>query len=158
MVTAGIYQKLPILDTPEKLDFVRDMLFEEVERHGFDLQAWAILNNHYHVIVSASDQPEALKNMIVSLHKWSAVKLNRLDEQPGRKVWHNFWDSHITHQTSWLARLRYVHQNPVHHGVVDNASNYPWCSQAWLERTAGTAFVKTLERFNTDTLNVADDF
>ena len=158
MVTAGIYQKQALLDTPDKRDLVRDMLFEEAERHGFELQAWAILSNHYHFIVSATDEPEKLKKLITALHKWSAVKLNRMEDQQGRKVWHNFWDSHITYQTSWLARLRYVHQNPVHHGVVDNASNYPWCSQSWLERRGETAFVKTLERFKTDTLNVADDF
>ena len=38
---------------------------------------------------------------------------------------------------SYLARLNYVHQNPVKHGLVRVANQYRWCSAAWLEHGIG---------------------
>ena len=116
------------------------------------------MSNHYHFVAQSPEDPGSLNPLLSAVHKWSARELNVLDDTPQRKVWHNYWDSHITHQTSWFARLRYVHQNPVHHGVVDNASNYRWCSQAWLEHNSTPAFINTLARFKTDKLNVHDPF
>jgi putative transposase len=158
MVTAGIYQKQCLLNTPEKLGLVRDMLFKNATQFEWRLQAWAVMANHYHFIAISPENPESLQRFVSQLHEYSAKKLNRLDEMPGRKVWHNYWDSHITHQTSYFARLRYVHQNPVHHGLVENASNYRWCSQAWLEHNTERSFVNTLARFKTARLNIPDDF
>jgi putative transposase len=158
MVTAGTYLKHPLLNTPARLSLVRDMLFELAEKYKWQLQAWAILRNHYHFVASSSEPPDSLKTLIARLHEYSSKKLNRLDATTGRKVWHNYWDTHITHQTSFFSRLRYVHQNPVHHGVAENASSYEWCSQYWLEQNASRAFVNTLARFKTDRINVHDTF
>ncbi len=158
MVTGGTYLKQSFLETPEKRSLVRDMLFEFAEKYKWQLQAWAVMNNHYHFIASSPDIPESLKILIARLHEYSAKKLNRLDNSPGRKVWHNYWDSHITHQTSFFSRLRYVHQNPVHHGVTNDASSYEWCSQHWLELHASRSFVNTLASFKTDLINVQDAF
>lgn len=158
MVTGGTYLKQPFLSTPEKLSLVRDMLFEQTQKYDWQLHAWAVMNNHYHFIASSPDTPESLTTLIARLHEYSAKKLNKTDNSPGRKVWHNYWDSRITHQTSLLSRLRYVHQNPVHHGVTKDASSYEWCSQHWLEQNAPRSFVSTLARFKTDSINVQDEF
>jgi putative transposase len=73
-------------------------------------------------------------------------------------VWHNYWETRLTYQRSYLARLNYVHQNPVKHGLVPVASQYRWCSAAWFERTASTAQVKSIYRFKVDQVRVRDDF
>ena len=158
MVTGGTYLKQPFLNTPARLSLVRDMIFESAEKYNWRLQAWAVMNNHYHFIATSPDTPDSLAAFISRLHEYSAKKLNRLDNAPRRKVWHNYWDSRITHQTSLLSRLRYVHQNPVHHGVAENASSYEWCSQHWLEKNAPHSFVNTLARFKTDAIHVQDEF
>ncbi len=158
MVTAGTYLKERILNTSEKLTLVRDLLFEKAQKHNWRLQAWAIMNNHYHFLASSPENPASLKTLVSQLHEHSAKRLNRVDNASGRKVWHNYWDSHITHQTSFFCRLRYIHQNPVHHGITDDAVSYEWCSQRWLEKQASRSFVNTLARFKTDRINVHDEF
>ncbi|MGB8475864.1 MAG: hypothetical protein WCE61_17420, partial [Candidatus Acidiferrum sp.] len=70
----------------------------------------------------------------------------------------NYRETRLTYEKSYLARLNYVHQNPVKHGLVPVASLYPWCSAPWFERTARPAQIRTIHRFKTDRLNVADDF
>ncbi len=76
----------------------------------------------------------------------------------GRTVWFNFWDTNLTYERSYWARLNYVHQNPVKHGLVSMANQYPWCSAAWFERTASPATVKTIYGFKTDNLAIYDEF
>jgi len=57
-----------------------------------------------------------------------------------------------------LRALNYVHQNPVRHGLVDVANQYPWCSASWFERTANPAQVKIIYGFKTDKLKVLDEY
>jgi putative transposase len=81
-----------------------------------------------------------------------------MDGQPGRKVWFQYWDSRISLERSYFARLNYVHNNPVHHGLADKAENYPWCSAAWFGRNAPASFVATVKSSKADRLRVPDDF
>ncbi len=64
----------------------------------------------------------------------------------------------VDYQRSYFARLNYTHQNPVKHGLVRVVSQYPWCSAAWFERTASAAQVKSIYRFQTDKLQLPDDY
>jgi putative transposase len=84
--------------------------------------------------------------------------VNGLDQTPERQVWYNYWDTRLTYQRSYLARLNYVHQNAVKHGLVPVANQYPWCSAAWFEREAAPAMVKAIYRFKVDQVKVYDDF
>ena len=128
---------------------------------GWQLEAWAVFSNHYHWIAhSPPAEPDAtsLPQMLGILHTKTARWINRLDATPNRPVWHNYWETRLTYQRSYLARLNYVHQNPVKHGLVAVAREYRWCSASWFERTASSAQVKSIYRFKIDQLQVRDDF
>src|SRR5262249_55109460 len=99
-----------------------------------------------------------LSEMLKRLHSKTATWVNRLDGEPNRKVWFNFHETRLTYQKSYLARLNYVHQNPVKHGLVPLANQYPWCSARWFERTASPAMIKSIYRFKTDQLGIFDQF
>jgi len=88
----------------------------------------------------------------------TSKQLNFWDNTLGRTVWFQFWDSHITFERSYLARLNYVHYNPARHGLVPVAENYKWCAAAWFAQSAPPAFVKTVKSFKIDQVNVPDDF
>ncbi len=158
MVTAGTYRKQPHLNTSERLDYFVEALFARAAEFGWLLRAWAVLANHYHILATSPADPGTLRRFLGKLHMTTSKRLNELDGQPGRKVWFQYWDSHITFERSYLARLNYVHQNPAHHGVVDNAENYAWCSAAWFAQNAPHGFVATVKSFKTDNLEVPDGF
>jgi len=96
--------------------------------------------------------------MIRQLHAATARAVNELDHLPGRKVWFQYLETLLTNERSYFARLHYVHENAVHHAIVKNAANYPWCSAAWFERLARPAFRKTVLAFPCDTVKVPDAF
>jgi putative transposase len=158
IVTAGTLHKQHLLQTPTKRDLFERMLLSLARQSLWQLEAWAVLSNHYHFVARGAPDSKPMREFIRELHSRSAIALNRVDGVEGRAVWHNFWDSRLTHQYSYLARLNYVHQNAVKHGLVLVANAYSWCSAAWFERTASPAQVKTIYRFKIDQVKVEDDF
>jgi putative transposase len=145
----------------ERLAVLHRGLLNVAARFGWQLEAWAVFSNHYHFVGhSPADHDTAtnLSQMLSLLHEKTAKWLNRLDGAPARKIWHNFRETRLTYEKSYLARLNYVHQNPVKHRLVSVANHYPWCSARWFERVATPAQVKTLYRFKTDQIKVPDEF
>jgi putative transposase len=144
--------------TPERLQFLQDTLLQLANYYEWELQAWAVLAYHYHFIARSPTDPKNLSSFISNVHVKTAQYVNMQDNTQNRRVWWQYWDSHITYQYSYLARLNYVNQNPVRHGLVVNAVDYRWCSASWFQRTSQPAFYKTVNNFKIDKVNVIDDF
>jgi len=160
-VTVGTYLKLHHFRGPDRLPVLQRGLLTVARDFGWVLEAWAIFTNHYHFVghSPANEQGAAsLSRMLGLLHMKTGRWINQLDSAPGRQVWHNFRETRLTFLKSYLARLHYVHRNPVKHGLVPVANFYPWCSAGWFERTASPSQVKTIYAFGTDDLNVYDDY
>jgi putative transposase len=158
MVTAGTYQKVHHFRDPDRLSFLHDELLATALRYGWQLQAWAMFSNHYHFIALAPDNPDSLSPFLRQLHTVTAGEVNRSDGVEGRRVWFQYWDTHLTFERSYLARLHYVHQNPVRHGLVPIAAAYPWCSAGWFEQRASPSFVKVVTSFKTDRIQLPDEY
>jgi len=158
IVTGATLDKAHLFTAPAKLELLETSLLTLAKRYRWQLEAWAVLANHYHLIARSFGPAAPLKEYLRHLHSETSRELNQLDESTGRRVWYNFWDTKLTYERSYLARLNYVHQNPVRHGLVYSANQYPWCSAAWFERTASPAAIKTIYSFKTDNVNILDDF
>jgi len=158
MVTSATYQKVHFFNTNERLGYLHNTLLFLTDKYSWRLQAWAVFPNHYHFIAEAPENPETLTALLSQLHVTTAKYVNLQDNMPNRKVWWQYWDSRITYFHSLMARLNYVNQNPVRHGVVDLATNYSWCSASWFEQNTPLSFSKTVASFKTDKVKVIDDF
>ena len=156
-ITGATYEKQHIYRTPPALDALRELLFKTATTWNCALQAWALLSNHYHLVVEAEDGP-LLRKMLSSFHAHAALHANERDDTPGRKVWYQFWDKTLTIEGSWLARLRYTNENAVHHGMVTVATDYRWCSARWFEETAGRPIVSAVSRVKIDKVKIYDPF
>ena len=172
MVTAGTYLKQPLFRGADRLGYLCEMLLELAEKYAWQLQAWAVFPNHYHFVglecgglpplskagASSRTPNGSLPEFIKHLHSVTAIEVNRRDKAAGRQAWFQYWDTQLTFQKSYLARLSYVHKNAVHHGLVREPSLYPWCSAGWFQRRATTAFYKTVMGMKVDRVRVADDY
>jgi len=158
MVTAGTHNKLPLFRSPERLAWLTETLFAGAQEHGWQLQAWAVFCNHYHFVAISDGNPRSLVTFIRELHSKTGHEINRLDGVSDRRVWFQYWDSHLTYPKSYYARLSYVHQNAVRHGLVDTPSAYPWCSAGWFEVKASKPFWNRIMLLPIDRLSVRDDY
>lgn len=157
IVTAATLDKKPHFRQPEMLSMLQDTLLVLAKKYAWKLHVWAIFPNHYH-FVGYSKNASNLKSLMRHVHSSSARDLNKYDGTTGRRVWHNYWETKITNERSWYARLRYVNENAVKHGIVTSASLYPYCSAGWLELKASSAFLKTLSTFGISRVSVLDDY
>ena len=93
-ITGGILDKQHILCEDAHKEFVLAAMEKWFPNFEWQLDAWIILNNHYHLVAKAKlakDMPTIMARM----HGGSATPLNRLDHTPGRQVWWNYWDTCI---------------------------------------------------------------
>jgi putative transposase len=160
-LTAATYKKQHHFRGKERLEVLHRGLLYVTHEFGWRLEAWAVFSNHYHFVGSSPEADEdasSLPVMLARLHEKMAKWVNGLDSAPSRQVWYNFRETRLTYEKSYLARLNYVHQNAVKHGVVAVANQYPWCSASWFERAATPAQVKTIYSIKTDSIKVYDEY
>jgi REP-associated tyrosine transposase len=128
MVTGSTLYGKPFLDSDAKLINFYETLIERASILNWSVDAWVVLPTHYHFIARSPEDALSLKALIQGVHSINAKFVNRIDGTPGRKVWHNYWDSCIQNERSYYVRLRYVLMNPVKHGQVQNPEDYPFSS------------------------------
>ena len=113
-VTASTYDKQHHFAGIRRLRVLHRGLPSLAQEFDWRLEAWAVFSNHYHFVAhspGSAEDASSLSAMLRMLHVKTAEWINKLDHAAGRQVWFNFWDTKLTHQRSYLARLSYVHQN-----------------------------------------------
>jgi putative transposase len=158
MITASTRKGEHHLGTRGSRRFVCYTLLHQTEMSGWSIEAWAVMTNHYHCIMRAPETGSDMAALVRSIHSITARYINRADGTPGRRVWSNYWDTCITHERSYLARLHYVHTNAVRHGLALRPEDYPFCSYHWFLRTADPQFRERVLGSPVDKLNIWDDF
>jgi len=158
MITGATLHNKRLLMSDERKSLVLEVLFERAAHWGWNLDSWAVLENHYHFIFHAPENALTLAKLMQQFHSKTAVMLNRMDKELERRVWHNYWDTCITHETSYYARLHYVHLNPVKHGLVENAEEYQFCSYRWFLEKSDDDFRNAVMNQPINRVNIFDDF
>jgi putative transposase len=157
IVTAATYHKQNFFQGEVRLRMLQSTLLRHAHALEWRLQAWAVFPNHYHFVAIAPGDG-SLPRLIHRIHAASAHVINREDSCLGRPVRYRYWDTSITEEKSYLARLAYVHRNAERHGVVKSAEAYPYCSASWFLTQAERPFYETVMSFKIDRVNVVDDF
>ncbi|MFH1142514.1 MAG: transposase [Candidatus Uhrbacteria bacterium] len=112
-----------------KYEFL-DVVINLCERHAFELIAWMVADNHYHIKIY-SDQVFKIGRFANSLHSITAKIFNDLDQKPGRKVWNQYWDRRIRDEKESWTVFNYIHWNPIKHRYAKDlleATKYRYCS------------------------------
>jgi putative transposase len=132
------------MQIPERRQLFLETLFEGAETLGWRLEAWAVLPNHYHFIGRPPESANNLAALVQDVHAITAKSFNREDGISGRQVWYTHWDSCLQSEKAYWESLLYVHVNPVRHGMVARADEYPFCSYTWFKERAEPGFVQTV--------------
>jgi putative transposase len=119
------YQRQPILIT--HIDLLWNSIHKFKQLTTYELIAWVILPDHWHCLIGPLDNDVASPMKRVKL-SFAAGYLKRCGLRSGR-TWHNrYWDHIIRDQEDMNRHLDYIHYNPVRHGLVASAMEYPHSS------------------------------
>ena len=158
IVTARTLEEKLLFRGRKRLRLLQEALLKTLHDYRWRAQAWAIFPNHYHFVALAPEKGKDLKTVVQRLHSQTARELNEMDDVQGRPVWFQYRDTCLTYEGSYFARLNYVHNNAVRHGVVPVAENYEFCSAGWFKMSADDSFRRKVESYRYDRVNVDDDF
>src|SRR5438445_10383756 len=78
-ITAGTLHKQHLFDTPAKRDLLERMLLSLSKALGWQLEAWAVLSNHYHFVARGQPDSTPMREFLRELHSRSPIYFNRLD-------------------------------------------------------------------------------
>jgi len=96
-------------------------------RHQLDIHSYALMTNHFHIVVTPrvptglSDAMHVVGTKYVGYFNRRYARTGRLFEGPYRS-------SVIDTDTYWFTCMRYVELNPVRAGLVSDPSEYRWSS------------------------------
>ena len=102
-----------------------------VRRGQFVVLAYALMPNHFHLLVRSEGGMSDAMQRIQVLH---SRRFNRLRGRDGPLFGSRFFSKRIRHDVYRRHSLRYVHENPVLAGLAASPGDYPWCSAALVER------------------------
>jgi putative transposase len=124
-VTNVTHNRVPILADNEYL-FWQAMENAKI-KYPFDLIAWAIMPEHFNLLLAPGDIPIS-KIMHDFKLSFSAYYRKRNNMISG-KIWQlRFWDHIIRDQGDINRHIDYIHYNPVKHDIAKKSFDYPHTS------------------------------
>ena len=124
----------PIFETDAAKQVFLETLLRTTHRFGWDLPAYAIMTNHFHLIVTTprgnlSQGMHALQSDFANKHK-------AFRGSPGHVFQSRYGSAHYPAGPSTARKIDYVHLNPVRAGIItlEELRDYPWTSCRLLRR------------------------
>ena len=113
----------------ENADFqkILEIIKDVKEEMQFKLHAYCLMTNHVHLFIEEKDFGDIKKIMHKTLTKyvgWYNYKYMR----SGSLIGNRYKSEPIENEEYYLTLMRYIHQNPIRAGLVDNIEDYPWSS------------------------------
>ncbi|MFA5354075.1 MAG: transposase [Thermodesulfovibrionales bacterium] len=107
-----------------------------MERCGFELYAYVLMDNHVHLLMETRKEP--ISRIMQLLNFTYTQYFNRKYGKVGH-LFQGRYKSYLCDKDSYLlALVRYIHMNPVRAEIVDQADVYPWSSHGeYLGNRAG---------------------
>lgn len=124
-------------DDTDRRNFL-ERLDETVTEAGSSIYAWALMNNHVHLLFRSGGK--GISAVMRKLLTWYAIYFNRRHRRTGH-LFDNRYKSVLCEEDSYLLTLiRYIHLNPVRAKVVtsmEGLDRFPWSGhRALIGRTA----------------------
>ena len=159
-ITGATYLKKPFLRLSEAKLYLLKSIRKGSEKYKWILEDWVILDNHYHLMLQAPDRDIDLSRLMNEIHRFTGlwIKKNINGTKRYKKIFHNYWDTCITYESSYFARLNYIWFNPVKHNYVDDPKDYLFGSYCYRIKGEKIQMEGIKKKYRWDKINVKDDF
>ena len=95
----------------------------------FELEAYCILPDHIHLLMSLPESIKNYSNIIRELKKTVTKNARKHLNLPDLVVWQDrFWEHTIRDERDMQTHYDYIHYNPVKHGYIESADQWKWSS------------------------------
>lgn len=116
--------RVPIFIDAEDFEYFKDILIRYKVRYGFRLFHWAIMSNHYHLLIEI-DAPELISRVMAGINKAYSYYYHKRNETSGYLWQGRFKMQPVQKEDYMIACGRYIEQNPLKAGIVKSVDDYP---------------------------------
>ena len=114
-IAATTHQRKRIL--VDHFDLFWEALKQTQQRTPFDLIAWVVMPDHFHILISPAEGD--LSNIMRRIKLAFASRYLKHRGLRTGKTWQSrFWDHIIRDENDWKHHMDYIHYNPVKHGLT----------------------------------------
>jgi REP element-mobilizing transposase RayT len=128
-------------DAADREKFLK-ILIRTKERYGFLLHAYALMDNHYHLLMET--QKANLSQIMQNINTSYTVYVNRKYQRSGHLLQGRFKGIIVDKDRYLIVLSRYIHLNPVRAKLVKRPGDYPWTSyRAFIDHKVEDSLVDT---------------
>ena len=132
LVNRGVAKQATYLDEQDYAEFLR-LLRKGCEKYPMDIIAFALMPNHYHILIQVLEGEDVWKCMHWSMGMYARY-FNGRHDRVGH-LWQNRYFSKEIRDGRHLGNTwMYVEQNPLRAGLVEKQEDWKW-SSAYLRAT-----------------------
>lgn len=136
--TVVTFGRLPILTSSHVRAALREGIQEVRQSLPFTIDAWVLLPDHLHAIWTLPENDDNFASRWAIIKRIVSKRFGSLDGTGGsitdslskrgeRRIWQRrFWEHLIRDELDFQRHLDYLHWNPVKHGYVKRAIDWPY--------------------------------
>ncbi len=142
-ITIVTHKRNPILI--KNIELLREAFRESKRKYVYTIDAVVIMPDHFHMIITP-DHAEEYPKIISSIKRYFSRECNpvyyeHLHQSSSRyrrglkPIWQKrFYEHIIRDEKDYMEKLRYMYENPVKHGYVDDPKRWCYSSFAYLKQ------------------------
>jgi len=124
-LTFSCYRRQPLLARDGAYDLFERELEAVRRRYDFVVSGYVLMPEHVHLLVNEPRQ-SPLSIALQVLKQQTSHKLKTSDEA---QFWQRrYYDFNVHNEEKRVEKLRYMHRNPVHRGLVERPDEWSWSS------------------------------
>lgn len=126
IVNQGVNKEYIFNSTLNKKKYLK-LLFQNKDKYNIDIISFAIMDNHFHLLVYINSINE-LSNYMKSVNESYAMFYNKLKNRVGPVFRERFKSQPIINEKYLYQCVLYIHRNPVKAGITTKIDEYDFAS------------------------------
>ena len=126
VIHRGVNRAATFIDDSDKLQYLR-LLRNACRKHGVQIHAFVLMNNHVHLLVTPTTAP----GLACAMHATCHCYVRYFNTRHGRSgtLWEGRYKSCLVDSDQYFLMVcRYIELNPVRAALVALPEHYPWSS------------------------------
>jgi len=125
VLNRGVEQRAVFI-TKEDYEYFEELICFYATNYNITIHNYCLMNNHYHLLIEISNKN--LSKFMRQLNMNYAIYFNKKYKRVGHLWQGRFKSWYVTNEAYLYNLMRYIEQNPLKAGIVQNLKSYPYSS------------------------------